>query len=239
MTHGRDHLIVFGRKLNSLSALVLQASLDDGILGQFEGCGGLAYGSLELQDDFENISSTVLEARVANLKLDTMVKEKRWSLIQDKSVCLVMGSLRQLEEVRQELEASPLLCGEFETKLVQCDKWLGDYLHSGGLGESCLETNRQREGKVKGAALEISDIVDDWRAQVVGRFQSGLLLWETCCVPSLLHNCDTWVEMPNTAVKRLEAFQCWYLRLLLRQDPGLPTASLLWESSLLLMELRV
>ena len=63
-------------------ALVSQASLDDGILGQFEGSGGLAYGSLELlpfqfQDDFENISSTVLEARVANMKVDTMVKEKR------------------------------------------------------------------------------------------------------------------------------------------------------------------
>ena len=184
-----------------------------------------AYGSLELlrfqfQDDFENISSSVLEARVANLKVDTMIKEKRWSLNQDKSVCLVMGSKRQVEEVRQELEARPLLCGEFETKMVQYDKWLGDYFHTGGLGESCLETIRQREGKVKGAALEISVIVDDWRAQVVGGFQSGLLLWETCCVPSLLHNCGTWVEMPDTAVKRLEALQCWYLRLLLRQGPG-------------------
>ena len=45
--------------------------------------------------------------------------------------------------------------------------------------------------------------------------------------------------MPDTAVKRLEALQCWSLCLLLRQGPGVPTASLLWESSLLLMKLCV
>ena len=40
-------------------------------------------------------------------------------------------------------------------------------------------------------------------------------------------------------VKRLEALQLWFLRLLLRVSPGVPTASLLWETSLLSMELRV
>ena len=73
----------------------------------------------------------------------------------------------------------------------------------------------------------------------MGGFQSGLLLWETCCVPSLLHNCGTWVEMPDTAVKRLEALQCWYLRLLLRQGPGVPTGSMLWETGLLSVPLLI
>ena len=131
------------------------------------------------------------------------------------------------------------MCGDFVTKLVECDKWLGDYFHSGGLGESCMETIRQREGKIKGAALEIAVIVDDWRAQVVGGFESGLILWESCCIPFLLHNCGTWVELPATTVKKLEALQMWFLRLLLRQGPGVPTASLLWETSILSMELRV
>jgi hypothetical protein len=213
-------------------------------MGQFEGSGEVGYGSLEIipfmfQDDFENISGSIIEARMNNIKVDVVVKEKRLSLNEVKTVCLVMGTTSQKEEVRRELEARPMMCGSFVTKLVASDKWLGDYIHSGGLGESCLETIRQREGKVKGAALEIAVIVDDWRAQVVGGFQSGLLLWESCCIPSLLHNSGTWVELSSEGVRKLETLQLWFVRLLLRQGPGVPTASLLWETSLLTMELRV
>ena len=64
-------------------------------------------------------------------------------------------------------------------------------------------------------------------------------VWETCCLPSLLHNAGTWVEMPASAVKKLNSLQLWFLRLLLRQGPGVPSSSLLWESSCLDMELHV
>ena len=192
----------------------------------------MAYGLVELvplmfQDDFENTCGITLCARVANIKVDMMAKEKTITLNQDKTVCLVMGSDKQKEEVRRELELKPLMCGDFETRLVESDKWLGDWLHSWGLGEPCHETIRQREGKVRGAAMEIAAIVDDWRAGVVGGFKSGFLLWEACCIPSILHNSSTWVENPEAAVKRLEALHLWFLRLLLRQGPGVPTASLL------------
>ena len=72
--------------------------------------------------------------------------------------------------------------GDVVIKMVESDKWLGNYLLSWGLAESVLETIRQREGKVKGAALEIAKIVDDWRARTVGGFTAGLFLWEACCV---------------------------------------------------------
>ena len=100
--------------------------------------------------------------------------EKRLTLNRDKSACLVRGSKIQKEKVKKELEEKPLMCGDVIIKMVVSDKWLGDYLHSGGLVESVLETTRQREGKVKGAALEIADIVDDWRARTVGGIMTGL-----------------------------------------------------------------
>ena len=85
----------------------------------------------------------------------------------------------------------------------------------GGPGASVLATIEAREGKVKGACLEVAAIIEDWRAQVAGGFVSGLMLWETCCLPSLLHNAGTWVEMPAAAVKKLNSLQGWFLRLLL------------------------
>ena len=213
-------------------------------MAQFGGSGEIAYGSVELlpllfQDDFGNTCDNILSARVANIKVDVMAKEKRLTMNKDKTVCLVMGTNKQKEEVRKQLELKPLMCGDFETRMVDSDKWLGDWLHSGGSGESCHETIRQREGKVRGAALEIAAIVDDWRAGVVGGFKSGFLLWEACYIPSILHNSSTWVEIPKAALKQLEDLQLWFLRLLLRQGPGVPTASLLWESSLLSMDLRI
>ena len=34
--------------------------------------------------------------------------------------------------------------------------------------------------------------VKDYRAQGIGGFLTGLVLWERCAIPSLLYNCSTW-----------------------------------------------
>ena len=79
---------------------------------------------------------------------------------------------------------------------------------------------------MKGACLEIFQIVNDWRAEVVGGLESGLMLWEKCIIPSLLHGAGTWVEMTPDTVKRLNGLQAWFLRVLLQVGPGVPTAEL-------------
>ena len=64
-----------------------------------------------------------------------------------------------------------------------------------------------REGKVCAACLEISIIVNDWRAKIVGGMETALLLWEACCIPPLLHGAGSWVEMsPSTEKKLVLAF---------------------------------
>jgi hypothetical protein len=156
-----------------------------------------------------------------------VMKEKRFCLNKDKSVCLLWGTIKQKNTMKKELEKDPLKCGEVEMTMTDCDKWLGDYLHTDGLAASALETIIQREGKVKGAALEIAAIVDDWRSHLVGGFVSGFLLWESCCVSFLLHNSGSWVGLSGHAEKGLESLQVWFLRLLLRQGPGVASGSLL------------
>ena len=168
-----------------------------------------------------------------------VMKEKRLCLNKDKSVCLLWGTTKQKNSIKKELKKDPLKCEEVEMTMTDCDKWLGDYLHTDGLAASALETIIQREGKVKGAALEIATIVDDWRSHLVGGFVSGLLLWESCCVYSLLHNSGSWVDLSGQAEKRLESLQVWFLRLLLRQGPWVASSSLLWETETLSMSLRI
>ena len=70
-------------------------------------------------------------------------------------------------------------------------KWLGQIISSDGLAASVSDTVKDREGKIRGANLEIIQIINDWRSQVVGGMETALVLWESCCVSSLLHGAGT------------------------------------------------
>ena len=190
-------------------------------------------------DDVIHSADGIKQARLANQKMDKVVKQLNLSLNQDKTVCTIIGSLKQRNKVKQELESQPLMCGQFETKLVDKFKWLGQILSSRGLSDSAAETVAAREGKIKGACLEITMIVNDWRSRMVGGMETALLLWEACCIPSLLHGAGTWVDISETTIKKLNQIQCWYLRLALQVGQGAPRASLLWDNQVLDMQLRI
>jgi hypothetical protein len=227
-------------------ALVSQAVLDEGISGVFApgGQDELNYGSVPVsplifQDDVIHGAGGITEARLANDKIDIAVKSLNLRLNQEKTVCLVMGTNKQKRKVKLELEAQPLMCGEFETELKDQFKWLGQILSSGGLSDSVSCTVAAREGKIRGACIEITQIVNDWRAKIVGGFETALLLWELCCVPSLLHGAGTWTGISKATEKKLDQIQCWYLKLALQVGQGAASASLLWDTASLDMSLRV
>ena len=144
-----------------------------------------------------------------------------------------MGSRKQIQHVWSEIESQPLMCGNVETKIKSSFKWLGQILSSGGLSESVAATVAAREGKIRGACLEIGQIVNDWRAKTAGGMETALLLWEACCLPSLLNGAGTWTELSKQTEKKLNQIQYWFLRLILQVGPGALLASLLWDSALL------
>ena len=74
---------------------------------------------------------------------------------------------------------------------------------------------------------------------MVGGMETALLLWEVCCVPSLLHGSGTWTGISKTTEKQLNKIQNWFLRLVLQVGPGASLAALSWDFSMLEMSLRV
>ena len=116
-----------------------------------------------------------------------VIKQRGLCLNQDKSVCIIMGSKKQKKSATLELQDQPLLCGNFVTKEKPQVKWLGQILSSLGLADSVLQTIISREGKIRGACLEIAVIINDWRAERLGGMETALMLWERCCIPSMLH----------------------------------------------------
>ena len=227
-------------------ALVSQAVLDEGMSEQFlpGGEGELEYGEVPLapfifQDDVIHGVGGLEEAREANRRVARVMGERCLSLNQGKTVCIILGSKKQKEEVRKEMRRNPLMCGDFETREVEADKWLGQQVSGGGLAASVFATVASREAKVRGACLEIADIVNDWRARVAGGLGTAFMLWETCIIPSLLYGAGTWVEISTATTKRLNDIQRWFVRLVMQVGPGAPLTALTRETGLLDMGLRV
>ena len=114
-------------------ALVSQAVLDDGISEEFipGGRDDMTYGDIPLaplifQNDVIYSVKGLKEARLANENMDRVVNKLK--LNQDKSVRLVMGSKKQIQDGWAEIETKPLMCGSFETKIKHSFKWLGQIL---------------------------------------------------------------------------------------------------------------
>ena len=105
--------------------------------------------------------------------------------------------------------------------------------------DSVETTVTARIGKIKAACLEIVQVVNDWRADAVGGMETAILLWESCCISSLLHGAGTWTDMSGATEQKLNSLQQWYVRLVLQVGPGAPLASLLWDFGFLDMGLRI
>ena len=77
------------------------------------------------------------------------------------------------------------------------------------------------------------------KGREVGGFESALFVWESVCIPSLLHGAGTWTEISKETEKKLNQIQYWFVSLICQVGPGAPRASLLWDTNLLDMSFKV
>ena len=94
--------------------------------------------------------------------------EKNLRLNEDKCVVITIGTKKQREETKIQLKTNPIMCGKFEMKQAEKEKWLGQQISAGGLAESVAETVAAKEGKIKAACIEVANIVNSWRTEIVG-----------------------------------------------------------------------
>ena len=106
-----------------------------------------------------------------NVKMTEVMNLMQTTLNKDKSGYILVGSKSQVEEAREKVRDSPVICGDFEMKELKEEKWLGDYLAC-GLKESVMITIQKRESKTRRASYEIVNIIKDYRAQLVGGFRT-------------------------------------------------------------------
>ena len=72
-----------------------------------------------------------------------------------------------------------------------------------------------------------------------GNSLPAIKLFEAQVIPALLHNSESWIDITETHIADLEAFQEKFIRKLMRLAPSTPKAILHWDSGLKLMRWRI
>ena len=223
-----------------VSALNLSRKLDrvfqDG--AEMAKYGSVKQNPYSFQDDVLAPVEDVEGLRATNVKMIEVMNLMQTELSETKSGFILMGPEPQVAEARRRIKEKPVMCGGFEMKEMKVQKWLGEYL-SEGLRESVRVTIRKREAKTRRAIFEIMHLVNDYRAQRIGGFRTGLQLWESCVIPSLLYNCSTWVRIGKEELRTLEGLQDFFLRMLWATGPGAPKVALRADTATRGMKSRI
>ena len=156
----------------------------------------------------------------------------------DKSVCLVIGDKKARNKILDELKVHPLKLNGKTMKTVDSEKYLGQIL-SANIPDSIHETVKRRVGVANHSVFEIRAVVDDARAEAVGRLSVGFTIWETAVIPALLHSAEVWVNISEKSIKLLEKVQLKYLRLVTGVGTGCPKPILYYHTGTLSMFHRI
>ena len=120
------------------------------------------------------LSKNVWEAQSGNVKLEKVAETKLLDFNVEKSSFMIFGSKKGKTKIFEQLHSNPLtLCGK-ELKLSDHERYLGDYLSSGGLSESVKTTIAKRKGFVISNIYNIRNIIEDCRANIAGGIIAGV-----------------------------------------------------------------
>ena len=158
-----------------------------------------------------------------------MLKHKIIDAHPDKSGCLLLGSKSFTNRMEQELKHDPIWFSKFRMKIKTEEKYLGQVIKS-SLSISALATAQDRAGKIKGAAIEIKQIIEDYQMQAIGGLAAAWVLWERAFIPSLLAGADTWLGDIQEAVKFCNTIQEFYWKTVLKVLDSCPKLALRCET---------
>ena len=217
------------------AGLVSAANLDLGLQNHFNrSTQVMNYSHVRLQplcyqDDVGTMCTNIEMVKCQASRMSKMLKEKTLQAHHDKSGLLLLGSKEFKGRIKEELKESQVSLNSFTLKTKLSDKYLGQIFES-DLSSSALATVRQREGKIKGACIEIKSIIEDYCMQTMGGLVAAWELWERALIPSLLSGAGTWLGDISEAVKLSTSIQNFYWKTILKLPDSCPKLALKCET---------
>ena len=204
----------------------------------------VSYGSVGMspiiyQDDLARLATSVVSAQAGIDKVETCMETKLLDLHEDKSCYILFGKGKNMKAMKDELKCTPLtLYGKPMVEKKQ-EKYLGDFLHCGGLSASVKATVDARAAALMSGAVEVRAVVEDCRSFCLGGITVGLDILELAYIPAALNNSQTWLEIDKGTMDKLEDLQYNFIRILLATPTSTPQAALVWDCGVLKMKYRI
>ena len=204
----------------------------------------VSYGNIRMnpviyQDDLARVASSVAGAQAGIDKVEVCMETKMLDLHDEKSCFLVFGKGKELESMKTNLKNNPLTLYGKTMKQKEKEKYLGDYLHGGGLAASVRATVEARTRALRSGAVEVRAVVEDCRSRCLGGLEVGLEILEIAYIPALMNNGQTWINIDKETIGKLDDLQYNFLRILLATPASTPRAALVWDCGALKMKFRI
>ena len=225
--------------------LLSSSNVDKGLNEAFKNSSKeINYTNIKLQpllfkDDVMRASDTLESLKFGNNLIDHVMEEKLLSLNTDKSKFMIIGSSKAAREMREKAKFEVIKLAGEPIKESEMEKYLGDYFHEKGNSQSIVETVKKRYGKAREAVIDIKNQVEDVRAEAIGPIKTGLEIFELSVIPFLLHNCETWDNIPVEAMEILNKVHLTFLRMLLKTPITTPIPSLFWETGSINIQAKI
>ena len=135
-------------------------------------------------------------------------------------------------------KCSPIHFNNFTLETKSQDRYLGQIFEL-DLGTSALATVKDRKSKIKGAAIEVKSIIEDFQMQAMGGLVAAWELWEKALIPSLLSGAGTWLGSIEEAITLCNKIQYFYWRTVLKIPESCPKLALLCEPNMTDVKWRI
>ena len=201
--------------------------------------GFVNLNSIILQDDISKMNDKVEQARDGCEKIDEVLKRKQLSVNYDKSKYMIIGNEKFRKEVKKDMENNPMMMGGVKIGHSEKEKYLGDYIHEKGIVESISATIKARTNGLISKCDEIIKICESPVMGGTGNSIAAVRLFEAQIIPSLLHNCESWIGLNQTHISDLQDFQDKFIRKLLWLPITTPKAIVHWDTGMKLMKWRI
>ena len=153
---------------------------------------------------------------------------------------LFFGKKKEVEKIRSEIEESKCLTiNSNPVPFKITEKYLGDFFHCEGLAKSAETTVNKRFGLALNSVIELKCVIEDFRMHKLGGINCGLEIFNIAILPALLYNSETWFEIADTTIDRLDRLQLILLRNLFAVPSSTPIPALSWDSGQLSMKHKI
>ena len=226
-------------------ALISGLNIDRGVNDYFENSNNeVCYGSVRLQpvlfqDDVVHMSTSRMACQAACSRMEAIMKSKQLLVHPSKSCIMISASKNNISRIKSEIKNHPIIYDDFEMKVKNEAKYLGDWMSEGGNSSSACVTIGKRKGRAITAIHEIGAILQDIRLHAIGGLMCGLDIYNMAIIPTLLYNSEMFTEMSKDALGELEEIQRMMLSVLLAVPLSCPRPALAWDTATMSMQNRI